>query len=89
MYRNLFHLYMQRGKIMKYEKLIVSIFGKFGYIGFGMFLAALFEYGANKWTVLGLILASLIIAITELGKDEKIKLTFDEYEEDDEEDETV
>ena len=60
---------------MKTEKLIIAIVGKFGYIGIGMFLAALFEYGVNRWIVAGLIVAISTVIVSYLGMDEEISFT--------------
>lgn len=67
---------------MKHSRIFMRIIEKFGYIGTGMFLAGLIEFGPSRWTVGGLLLAILVTLVGYLMQDEAIRL-------DEEDDETI
>lgn len=49
-------------------EVIAKLINKIGYIGIGMFLAAILEYGKNVYTVLGLMFAVCIVITTHIYK---------------------
>lgn len=49
------------------ERFVCKLFNKCGYVGVGMFLAAMLEYGITTYTVLGLILGIVLVILAHLS----------------------